>query len=288
MARYGIALMGSRRRTEDLGAQDWYRRPSWYDILHAAGTALDVDGLEEIAARYVHLPIRGGMRWLEPACGTARHLRLIASRGGRVWGFDREPSMIDYAQHAMTGRGLRGTLFEADMADFRLPRTGGGNPVTVHLAFNLISSIRHLRTDDAMLAHFRCMADAVARGGVYAVGIGMTAYGAEMPSEDLWEGRRGPCTVTQVVQYLPAERRRRLEQVISHLRIRTPTTERHLDTSYELRAYSGRQWATLLEKTAFEVVDVVDEHGDPLPPPGDVGWEQDGSSGYGIWVLRRR
>ena len=68
----------------DLGDRDWYRLPAWYDILHAAGTAEEVDGLEAIASRWVRPASRGPMRWLEPACGTGRYLRVIAGRGGEA------------------------------------------------------------------------------------------------------------------------------------------------------------------------------------------------------------
>ena len=69
-----------------------YTDPAVYDILHARGTAAEVDGLERMAAR-----VRSGrarQTWLEPACGTARYLRLAARRGRRTVGFDLSPVMI--------------------------------------------------------------------------------------------------------------------------------------------------------------------------------------------------
>lgn len=274
--------MGRRRReVVDLGEGDWYEATSWYDILHSAGTAEEVDGLERVAERYVRGHWRGGMRWLEPACGTGRYLRVIARRGGVVYGFDRSESMVAYARRSLERRGLRGRVWAADMVGFGMPRG-----VRVEMAFNLISTVRHLVSDEEVLAHLECVARALRSGGVYALGLGMTAYGAELESEDVWVGRRGRCEVTQVVQYLPPDRRRRRERVINHLTVLTPRRERHLDNSYELRSYSGAQWVRLLGESAFEPVAVVDETGEEV---GSVGsWGREGMSGYGIWVLRKR
>lgn len=265
----------------DLGEGDWYETTSWYDILHGAGTAEEVDGLERVAARFVRGHWRGGMRWLEPACGTGRYLRVIAGRGGVVYGFDRSAAMVAYARGSLERRGLRGRVWCADMVGFEMPRG-----VRVEVAFNLISTVRHLESDEAVLAHLGCVARALRPGGVYAVGLGMTAYGAELESEDVWVGRRGRCEVTQVVQYLPPERRRRRERVINHLTVVTPRFEKHLDNTYDLRSYSGAQWVGLLERSALEPVAVVDEGGEEMGTVRE--WGREGMSGYGIWVLRGR
>ncbi len=272
------------RRIVDLGERDWYRIPSWYDILHAAGTAEEVDGLERVAGRYLRTGGRGRTRWLEPACGTGRYLRVIGLRGGEVCGFDRSGPMIEYARGALERRGVRGTLWTDEMDRFTIPGCGDGARVDV--AFNLINTVRHLMCDGAMLDHLRRVAAALRPGGVYALGLNVTAYGAETETEDVWIGRRGPCEVTQVVQYLPADRRRRRERVVNHLTAVTPTQERHLDSTYDLRTYSAGQWAALLEASAMEPVAVVDEDGREQGSVRD--WQREGVSGYGIWVLRPR
>ena len=273
--------MGRRKRqVADLGSGDWYETTSWYDILHGAGTAAEVDGLERVAEGYVRGHWRGGMRWLEPACGTGRYLRVIAGRGGVVYGFDRSASMVAYARGSLERRGLRGRVWEADMVRFSVPRD-----VRVEMAFNLISTVRHLESDEEVLSHLACVARALRPGGVYVVGLGMTAYGAELESEDVWVGRRGRCEVTQVVQYLPPDRKRRREVVLNHLTAVTPRWEKHLDNTYELRSYSGAQWVRLLERSVLEAVAVVNELGEE---EGTVSsWGREGMSGYGLWVLRK-
>lgn len=251
---------------------DWYDYPAWYDILHAAGTAREVTGLERIETRF--RTARGRRAWLEPACGSGRYLRTAAGRGIRVMGFDRSESMIGYARMMMKRRGEGARFFVADLTDF-------APPARATFAFCPINTIRHLPSDRAMLAHFACMRRALAPGGVYVVGIETCRYGLEFPSEDIWQGRRGRVHVQQAVQYLPPRRGERIERVISHLTITTPTGTRHLDSRYDLRAYSEGEWSRLLGKARWRVLGVCDADGlDALRGPRGriVG-------GYGLYVL---
>lgn len=260
-----------------------YDDPHIYDILHAPDTSEEVDGLEAIERRFVPQALTARRRvWLEPACGTGRYLREAAARGIDVVGFDLSEAMIDFAKgHApppLPGVGT-GKYLVGDMTDFA-PRVGRSRAT---FAFNLINTIRHLPSDDAMLAHFDQVARVLAPGGVYLVGLSLTAYGREAPSEDVWIGARGRVRVTQVVQFIPprweGNPRTRSEQVISHLTIDRPGGNEHRDSAYRLRTYSLDQWLALLKRSHLRVVDVVDEVGESLPA---------GDGGYFLFVLSRR
>ena len=260
---------------------DWYDFPAWYDILHARGTAREVRGLEAIARRFADTPVYrrstrsdARPRWIEPACGSGRYLRAAASRGIRTVGIDANPHMIAYAKRSFAGRGLDGRFIAGDMTTTTIRPAAD-------FAFCTINTIRHLPDDRAMLAHLEVIAASLKPGGVYAVGIGLTDYESEYPSEDTWTGTRGRCRVNQVIQYLPASRERRVECAINHLTIVTPRGERHVDSVYELRAYSLRQWMRLLRRCPLELVGVCDEQAEPL--------EQGPShavNGYAIFVLQ--
>ncbi|MCA9311231.1 MAG: class I SAM-dependent methyltransferase [Phycisphaerales bacterium] len=241
-------------------------------------------GLQDIAARHCGTDVyrRGRRRdarrqphWYEPACGTGRYLRVAASRGLRVTGVDASPHMVRYATDIFQKRGLRGHFIEGDMCTVQ-------PDLPVDFAFCLINSIRHLPSDRAILTHLETIGTALRPGGIYAVGIGLTSYEEEMPTEDVWTGARGRCRVTQVVQYLPASRARRKELAISHLTITTPRRETHVDNIYELRSYDLAQWLRVLRRSPLEMVDVVDERGDSLPEGA-----RSAVRGYGIFILRR-
>lgn len=262
---------------------NWYDFPSWYDILHAQGTADEVTGLARIASRHCDTPVYRRTRqsdahrphWMEPACGSGRYLRVAAGRGCRVTGIDVNRAMIRYARESFGRRGLAGRFIEGDIAE-KIP----GRPAD--FAFCLINSVRHLQSDADLLRHLDCIHRSLKPGGVYALGIGLTQYGVEMPSEDVWTGRRGRCRVTQVVQYLPATRRRRVELAVSHLTVTTPTSERHVDTVYELRSYDLAQWLRVLRACPLELEAVVDERGRTLD-----GGPEATVHGYGVYVLKR-
>lgn len=265
-----------------MGDVDWYRLPAWYDILHNAGTAGEVDGLEEIASRWCRCSWRGASRWLEPACGTGRYLYHAAKRGCMVQGFDALPEMIDYAQDRFTRAELDARLDVASFSDFPIPKK------PAHFAFCLINSIRHVCTDAEMLGHLERVHEALASGGVYAIGMNVSAPGTEMPSEDIWSGARGTCRVTQLVQYIPPDAGRREERVFSHLTVTTPKRELHADTQYTLRTFSGTQWRKIIDRSPLELIAITDELGEPVGEPDDPMWSGDGASRYGIWLLTPR
>ena len=253
---------------------DWYDHPSWYDILHTPGTAREVTGLQRIARRYAGA---GAMRWLEPACGPGRYLRVAAGRGVRVAGFDLNPAMVAYARAWFERRGLRGDVFEADMTRFRTPRGA-----RYDFAFCPINSVRHLLSDEAMLGHLEAVRRALKPGGVYALGVETTIYGGTFPAEDVWVGSRGVVTVRQVVNYRPPRRKERVERVFSHLTIETPSRTHSLESAYDLRSYDRGEYEALLKKAGWEVLGRCNSDGREalLTPDGDV------VGGYALYVLR--
>lgn len=255
-----------------------YDDPALYDILHTPGTAGEVDGLERIEERFAQGERAGRRRWLEPACGSGRYLRVACGRGIDVTGLDISAPMIEYARERMpTGRAAgRVGLHVAAMERFVPPVDPGAHS----LAFNLINTIRHLDSDRAMLAHLEQVALALRPGGVYAVGVSITDYDYEQPTEDTWSATRGGVRIVQNVQYIPPEQpETRLERVISVLSVTTSTGERQFEGAYTLRTYDASQWRGLIERSAMRTVACVDERGDRIAEP---------RLGYGIFVLELR
>ena len=123
-----------------------YADPLIYDILGTPGTAGEVDRLERISRAWGRAP-GSGSTWLEPACGTGRHLRVIAGRGMRAVGFDIEPAMIDFAAERLRRRGLDGLVrvFAAGMADFESVAPG-----SIDFAFLPDNSLRHLESENGI------------------------------------------------------------------------------------------------------------------------------------------
>ena len=249
-----------------------------YDILHTPGPAAELDALERIAARAVRTG-RDPQRWLEPACGSGRCVRLAASRGTPCVGYDLDAGMITYANDRLkkidTPRGSGAVV--ADMrtcVDDGAFEEGGFD-----FAFNTINSFRHLMTNRDALAHLEQMAQALRQRGVYVIGLSTAAYGLEFPTEDVWQAARGSVSITQTVQYIPPTAKTggaRTERVISHLAIERPTGTEHRDSTYGLRSYSLDQWLALIDRSPFEILEITDDGGHPC---------EAGESGYRLYVL---
>lgn len=267
--------------TSDIGL---YRDAAVYDVLHAPGTADELDGLERLALRHLR-DHAARLPWLEPACGTGRLVRRAAARGTRAFGFDADPGMVDYANRRIASAGLRSiaVVFTADMRTFA--DTPGDRTIahdSIGFAFNTINTFRHLMSDRDALDHLDQIDRVLAPGGVYAVGLSTSAYGCECPTEDVWTGARGPLRVTQTVQYIPPAGPNggaRIERVHSHLTINRPAGDEHRDSTYALRTYALSQWFDLIARSPFVIHDTTDDAGQPCEP---------GPSGYRIYVLARR
>lgn len=290
-APFGVPLSGVVGELMLKPLPSLYEDAAVYDILHAPGTAREFRGLLRLSRR--HAAGRATARWLEPACGTGRYLRLAARRGIGVVGIDLDAGMVAYARRRVEAaavyareRGLgeargrrRPRIVRGDMERFTREETGGA----VTFAFNLINTIRHLSSDRAMLRHFDSVRSVLRPGGVYAVGISLSGYGAEFASEDVWRGVRGRCCVEQVVQFTPPGVEggvgSRREVVRSHVMVRRPGGVVHSDSTYELRSYSAEEWRELLERAGFEVLETVDHDGAAV---------RASAVGYGIYVLRPR
>lgn len=251
---------------------DFYADPEIYDVLHAPGTREDVSSLLRMVRRLV--PGREPLRLLEPACGSGRFVLELASRGHACTGFDLSPVMIGYAKAKAKERGLTraARFFAGDMRTFATGRRLG----TFDAAFNLINSIRHLSSDIAMVDHLRQVRSVLRPGGVYLVGLSLCAYGFESETEDVWRGRRGPLSVSQVVQYLPPPGRRgraRDERVVSHMTVvRRGHPAVHVDSAYVLRGYNLAQWRMVTARAGMSTVATLASDGRRECEPTEPGY----------------
>jgi len=263
-----------------MGRQGLYADPMVYDILYTPGTAGEVTAFERLEKQFAPGRLLKDPLWFEPACGTGRYLRVVQGRRRRIAGFDRDEGQLNYARGRL--KVPPGALFQADMTDFSAAaRKSGLKPSSVDFAFNPVNSIRHLGSDRVMLAHLEQIADFLKPGAVYVVGLSLIDYGNLVPEEDLWHTARGPCKVSQLVNYLPPEpgtAKGRLEQVISHLTVVRPNRTEPFDDTYDLRTYDKKQWRDLIRKSRLDHVVSFDAFAKPRA--GRV-------LGYQLEVLRK-
>ncbi|MGD1915821.1 MAG: class I SAM-dependent methyltransferase [Phycisphaerales bacterium] len=256
--------------------EGFYDEPMLYDVLHSPGTADEVRALVHIAKGFDLKP-KGP--WLEPACGSGRYVRAAVARGIRIAAFDASEPMVAYARDRM--RGIKASMYALGvmrMESFDADELAPGWRFA--FAFNLINTIRHLETDAQLLGHLDRVHSALHPGGLYAIGLSVSMYGAEQPSEDIWEASRGTLSIQQVVQFTPAMASRdRGEQVHSVLHVKRPTGTRTLPSSYTLRSYDVTQWRNIIDRSPFTLAGCVDDDGRKIDEP---------TLGYAIWLLQRK
>ncbi|MBL8877184.1 MAG: class I SAM-dependent methyltransferase [Phycisphaerae bacterium] len=248
-----------------------YQDPLIYDILHEPGTPLEVRSLATIWRRVAE----GSPRTvLEPACGTGRYLERFADAGWKCLGFDIDPAMVRFASARLPQDGSR--VWRGRLDNFG-SRVGPGS---VGLAFCPINSIRHVESDGEMVRHLKAIRRVLAPSGVYAVGISLSAYGLEAPTEDVWSGKRGSVHVKQVVSYTPATggRSGRGERVDSVLEIRRGRRIQVRSSTYSLFSYSRAQWERVIARSGLRAIGMVNEYASGFDP---------GRIGYAIWLLAR-
>ncbi len=219
-----------------------YDDPALYDLIHADGTDDEVWLLDLLAARHGN----GGKAALEPACGTGRCLPGLLRRGWTVRGYDLSPKMAAYARRRLAAWGKRAKILRGDMATFR-PKE------KYDLAFNILSTFRHLLTDRDALAHLRVTYDALNPGGVFILGLDLAAYGEDRPDEEVWTARRGGETIKHVMMTLPPEPRKRRERVINFVTVPAARGEKVLESAYDLRSYDSGELAGLIRRTKFSL-----------------------------------
>ena len=227
----------------------WYDYPQYYDLAFRSETRLEADFLEAAARKYCAFKVR---RMLEPACGTGRLVTEMAARGYRVTGFDLSRPALDYLRRRLARRKLKATLFEADMADFRLS-------APVDAAYSTFDGFRHLLTERAAMRHLECVAECLRPGGIYVLGFHLLPPDASEECTERWTERHGGTQVTVTLRVLATDRRRRLETLRVSLLARSRAGEFRLRDDFQFRMYTAGQFRRLLAKVpALELVDVYD------------------------------
>ena len=134
-----------------------YSAPRYYEIAFDMNRRQEVNFLVHCFRRYARRRVRSV---LDIACGTGPHLIRLAERGYAMSGLDLSPQNIDFLRERATGKAFATDLLVADMSRFKLRRP-------VDAAICMQDSQGHLLTNEALLAHLRCVARSLKKGGLY-------------------------------------------------------------------------------------------------------------------------
>jgi SAM-dependent methyltransferase len=169
-----------------------YSAPRYYEIAFDSNRKLEVDFLVHCFRSYARRPVRSV---LDIACGTGPHLVRLAERGYRMSGLDLSPENVAFLDERATRKGLKVSLHVGDMTRFRLPRS-------VDAAICMQDSQGHLLTNEAIVAHLRCVHRAVRKGGLYVFDRYLCSSWVDPARRWSWTRRRGHATVRATFEAL--------------------------------------------------------------------------------------
>lgn len=228
---------------------NWYDWPQYYDLAFRSETRPEADFLEAALRKYCPWPVK---HVLEPACGTGRLVAEMAARGYRVTGFDLSRPALDYLRRRLTRRKLRAEIFQADMAEFQLPRP-------VDAASCTFDSFRHLLTENHARRHLECVAECLRPGGIYILGFHLLPPDAAEECTERWTERHGRTQVTVTLRVLETNRQRRQEKLRVSMLVRGGKQPLRLRDEFPLRMYTAAQFRKLLSSVRdLELCDVYD------------------------------
>ncbi|MCA9069370.1 MAG: methyltransferase domain-containing protein [Planctomycetaceae bacterium] len=264
---------------QDTITDNLYNYPKYYDLVFGSDWAAEYHFFRACFEKHAKRKVQ---RLLEPACGTGRLLIRMAEAGYEVAGLDLNPLAVEFCNQRFERKGRELAAIVGDMADFS-PRDFGSSR-KFDAAFNPINSFRHLPNEATAQAHLQCMADALAKGGIYILGLHLTPTNGPRVEDEAWSASRGHLTVNSYMWSEALDLKQRNERVGMTFDIYTPTRQFRIVDEMDYRTYTADQMNQLFAKVpALEVVATYDFTYDVKSPI-----TIDESTEDTIFVLRKR
>jgi SAM-dependent methyltransferase len=226
-----------------------YDYPKYYDLIFGSDCQAELDFLQDCFTCFADRKVK---RLFEPACGTGRLMVRFAKLGFQISGNDLNDKAIDFCNRRLQKFGFPASAFVGDMCDFQLKKP-------VDAAFNTINSFRHLEKPAMAEAHLRVMADAVAPGGLYVLGLHLTPSTEPQVVEETWTAARGNLKIRSkmwLVDRLPAQR---LETYRMKYEVTKPSGRELLEDQFNFLTYNMKQVLALIAgEPRWEIAAVFD------------------------------
>ena len=149
-----------------------YDYPQYYEIAFSyQEVKRQIDYFETLIEKYCK---RKARRFLDIGCGPSPQLREISRRGYEAVGLDKNTKMLDYLNQKAKEEDLVVGTTQADMQSFRLAKKCD---FTFTLSGSLVA-----RSNQELLKHLKCVADALNDGGLYLLenlSIGLVEHGRQ-------------------------------------------------------------------------------------------------------------
>lgn len=226
-----------------------YDYPKYYDLIFGSDCQAEMNFLQDCFSCFADRKVK---KLFEPACGTGRLMVRFAKLGFQISGNDLNEKAIDFCNRRLEKYGFAPTGFVADMCDFQLKKPADA-------AFNTINSFRHLEKPELAQAHMRCMADAVAPGGLYILGLHLTPATEAEVVEETWTAARGNLKIRSKMWLVDRVRPQRLETYRMKYEVTKPTGREVLEDQFNFLTYNVKQVLDLIaSEPRWEIAAIFD------------------------------
>ncbi|WP_372896900.1 class I SAM-dependent methyltransferase [Stieleria sp.] len=255
---------------------NWYDHPQYFDMLFREETPVEVAFFEEAFQRFAERKVR---RVFEPGCGSGRLVVAMAAKGYDATGLDLSDAMLNYMRRKLKRRKLQATCVKGDMTHLQFDQP-------FDAAFCTYNTFRHLLSEKDAVAHLRSMADSIATGGLYILGMHL------VPEEDYeavverFKMSQAGTTLTTTISVPHTDEKKRLETLRVKLKaVKSSGEIIRIQSEFPLRLYTPTQLKRLFKKVSdqFELVESFDfayDIDDPLPFDKELL--------EGLFVLRKK
>ncbi|QDU27522.1 hypothetical protein ETAA8_26100 [Anatilimnocola aggregata] len=228
---------------------DWYDYPQYYDMAFLEDTKPEARFLCAAFEKYAKHPVK---RVLEPGCGGGRLVVALAERGYEMLGFDTSQASLAYLRKRLARKNLQAEVYADDMTKFTVKQP-------VDAAICTFNTFRHLTTAQAARDHLQSIANALAPGGIYVLGLHLLPPDADEESLERWTAVKGKTKVVFTLRVLDFNRRARVEKLRATMLVRSPGKELRLASEFSFRIYTAAQIRALFaEVPELELCDVYD------------------------------
>ena len=229
--------------------QSIYDFPRYYDLVYGSDWEAEFEFLEDCFERYTTLTVSS---LYEPACGTGRLIYRFGKQGYTVSGVDLNRKAVDYCNRRLKRHDIEDAAFVGDMTDFQIDEPADA-------AFNTINSFRHLNSHESAVNHLKCMASALKKGGLYALGLHLTPTAVPPSEDESWVAEGRDLQVNTRMWLTERNLEQRFESFAMEFEVYTSEKFIRIEDELVFRTYTADQFNELLsEVPEFEVADVFD------------------------------
>jgi SAM-dependent methyltransferase len=158
---------------------DWYfTRPEFYYLIFEEDAEKESKTIERLWRSFVRPTSASSDRgiFIEPACGSARISRYLASRGHYCYGFDISLSAIELAREKANKELIPKqllNLFEGEFQTFEIEQK---SQQTIEFAHLLVSTLAHIPNDEGVISHIIRVLQVMRQFAVYAISLELACY----------------------------------------------------------------------------------------------------------------